>query len=659
MKIWLGQILVTIVLFCVPADVWAYRLGLLLMDNQRQMVDLSYRYYGSQVKNRSSDQQHLYEAYSYHMDYGVYKPQFLRGHLSLGVRFDQSIVSSTGSTGSTDTGMSFMYDIDGIFLNMKPTPVDFLVQSKIEEVPSSFGPGYEIKSDTYGVGVAIKNRFLPLYARYSKTTNETDGLENDRVQTHDVFSLSGNHAYKNHSNTLFSLVGYRDKSTSIFGTDNTDTSNYDFLTENTLKWGKTRNDHSLRSWIRYSEQSGDNDYKSFSWSESLQSYLGKALRTGLIYSYDKRNNRLSESDTSTGRAWIEHRLFNSLTTHLEVLGRRDTSLFGSEQQIVGRGGLNYTKKITPQSRLQLALFESYGITDRNLGNGIQTRFDEEHRIDLYQINLFIVLDDQDVIPETIIVRNQNPLRRPTPYVSGVDFIFDTIGGRKGIRLIGIDFRDNDLLLVTYDTIRSPQVKYSTDSHGIAADLTTSEGKYHYYASWQGTRQGVISGRSDQINLINDLNIYILGFETLFSSGSFSTEYNRLDSDDENHQSIKGTVRHRGQARGGTYTLYLSDIYTTTKPSSTRAGASSGKSENIFNAGGFYSRLILRNILMIENADYSHVSGDEKRDDLASGLALRWHRGLLSLTLQAQVFLRESQGTFRQEERLRINLTRYF
>lgn len=654
-----GDILVTLILLYMPANAGAYRLGLLLADNPRQVVDLSYRYYGSQVKNRSSNQQHLSEAYNFHMDYGVYKPQFLRGHLSVGVRLDQSAVSSTGSSGSSDTGMALTYDIDGIFLNLKPTTVDFLVQSKLEEVPSSFGPGYEIKTDTYGVGVAIKNRLLPLYARYSKTTNETNGLDNDRTQTHDVFSLNGSHAYKDLSNTIFTITGYRDKSSSILATDKTDTSNYDFMTENILFWGKNRGDHSLRSWIRYVEQTGDNENRSLSLSESLQSNLGKALRTGLSYSHDRRNNQLRDSQTSTGRAWIQHQLYKSLTTQLEVQGRQDTSSFGREQQIFGRAGINYTKSISPDSRLQLALFESYGITDRNLGVGIQTIFDESHRIDVFQINFFIELADQDVSPESIIVRNQNPLRRPTPYAAGIDFIFDTIGGKKGIRLIGTDFRDNDTLLITYDVVRSPLVKYATDSHGIAADLTTFEGKYRYYLSWQGTRQGVISGRTDQINLINELNIYVLGFEALYNTGSFSSEYNRFDSDTENHQSIRGTVRNRGQFRGGAYTLYLSDIYTMTRSTSTRIGAASGRSENIVNAGGIYSRNIFQNVLMIANADYSHVSGNEKRDDLASGMALRWNRGLLSLTLQAQVFLRSSQEALRLEERLRMNLTRYF
>lgn len=653
-------VIAALLLSWAPGAGQAAQVRLLMLGKTRQQVDFSYRFDGNQSDDRSSNRHHLLEGYRFDVDYGVLTPRLLNGHVAAGVRFDQSSVSGTGASGSTDTGFSLMYDITGNLLDKSATPMNFMLQSVLDEVPSSFGPGYQLLSDTYGAGFSINNRYVPVYARFLRVSNETRGLPDDRFQTHDAFLFGAKHAYKEFSTTEFNLSSYDDHSESVTGAQQSDATNFDAALTNDLKFRGERKEHTLRSTFRAVEQAGDTEYRTWSWSESLQSIHGKALRTGLGFTHDDRDIQGRQSQTNTGRASLQHRLFESLMTQIEVNGRRNTSNIGSDQDVTGRLGVSYWKKLFPGARLQIAANESYGVTDRNLLSTVATIFNEPHQIDAFLLNFFVPLDNQDPVEESVVVRNQDLLRRPTPYVLGTDYLFDTVAGRRGIRLIGTDFRDGDVLLITYDVLVNPALKYATESRGVSVELATSGGETRYYGSWQNTQQQLRSGRADQVNLIDDLTVYTAGTESRFDSTTLGAEYTRTDSDTENYQSIRGSLRRRGQIANGTYMIYLLDVFSKTAPNSTTTGsASQDRSENLLNVGGTFTKNVFESVALLAHSDYAYLSGDASRHDLSGSIDLKWRSGKVSVSLQTQLALRTSQGITRQEERIRLDVTRTF
>lgn len=650
--------LTLILLTCCTTGVMAAQRGLFLLGQYRQWVDLSYQYDGTQAETNSSGQHRFTEDYHFDIAYAVYNPRILNGRFTADVRTDQTKFTGTGTSPGISSGVGFLYNLAGVAFDRSSHPIDFFTTSSISEEPQEFTRGYQVKTDAYGAGLSLLNTHLPLRVSFDRLTNETDGLPVDFRQTHNRVLINLSHKYGSRSLTQLDISAVKDTYQALTGANSGFTNNYSFSLGNNLSLLPSSRNLTLDSHLKVVEQSGDNPSNEWNVQESLLWQPGKALTSGLDYTHDNLEYSGLNQQSDNGRAWVQHRLFESLTTGMEVRARRDTLSSGYEQEVAGRFSLNYKKVLPSSSLLTLEGYEQYGVTDRRFGDGRLTAVNESH-----QANAFFqpfTLKNPNVDLTSIVIRNKDPLANQNqPYVEGTDYQVQTVGNLTQIATFpGSRIKEGATLLVTYAYTVDPAVQFATNAHSASGNLWLFSNKYRFYGRWEEVTFDLLSGRADQVNLPAQ-RAYHFGFETKVDELFMGLEYTNIDSDNDKEQSIQGTLRYTGQLGTDNYSVFVTDRYTLIEPTAFTGPGTSERDENNLNAGGIYNTRLFNSILCSVAANYFNVRGLYDRDDFSGSLRLSWGMGKLRIMLLAQAYFRDNAGSWTSDEHVRFNLTRYF
>jgi hypothetical protein len=296
--------------------------GLLYLGDWYQSVYLDYNYYGNQSETSAgsvnSSSHRFNETYNVSTSYAVLDPRLLKGRAQLRFNFNQQNYKR-GSESDSSSGSGFLYDIDGTLLRRKPYPVNFFLRSETTNVQRPFAPSYDLDTDSFGVGMSLKNQILPTRLDYTKTTSETSGLASDSTFETSNFSVNSNHFSSLTGTTSLSYSRTENRSESESGsrsyTSQTDSSAYTL--SNRKGFGP---DMRLDSTLRYLEQTSDlRETDMLSISEAFGWQMGKALNMQLDYSgsFTERTEQAQEATDETQHVAgirLSHQLFQSLRT---------------------------------------------------------------------------------------------------------------------------------------------------------------------------------------------------------------------------------------------------------------------------------------------------------------------------------------------------------
>lgn len=645
--------------------------GLFILGDFNHWVELEYRYDGQETKTKetsSRSQNYFKEEYNGQIAYAILDPRLWRGKLSAGVSLDQGYYSSNASSRSS-SGRSFKYNFTGAALEKSAFPLHLFGRSELIHAQREFSNPYDINLDTYGLNFSLKNRYLPVRLDYTRTTTETTGLVSDRIQESDTVSLEMSHNLGKISHTNGRISFFDNNSKSKLTDIAAENKTYEASLRNQLSLsksiaGRTLISHLLARQETWEQNIDRQEVKTYTLEEQVVWPFGRALTSGVNYSFTSRESFRGKDQYHNGRIWIQHRLFESLTTQLDGDFRKDDLVTGTEQNVAGAIGLLYQKKLPWDSQFQLNFNQLYQVTDRNQSGVSQLLVDEPHTAvaDPVIPGLVppILLRNGNVAPESIVIRNADPSVRLLPYVVNVDYGVQQTGLQTQIVILpGSDIVVGDNLLINYLYLANPQVGYSTSTRRIGFNLPLFNYLYRFYGSWLDSRQELLSGRADLIRLTGQ-TAYKLGFETNRLYFSCGAEYEDVDSDQDKHQTILGFLRHSHRFGRGTLSLYTSDAYTKTRPNSFTGSGVPDRTVNSLSAGGTYSAQLFSTAQMSFTAKYFNLSGDALgRDDVSLGLNIRWNYGKISVSLLSQVNWRMLPGTTTRDEYLRLHLTRYF
>lgn len=625
------------------------------LSNIQQSVDTSYRFDASQSQLASSTQHGLQEDYHFTIDYSIYKARLLHGQIALDLQADQNYFSGGGGASRGSYGLGLLYDINGVFLDRFPYPVTFNFSSQLTEVPREFAPSYQQQTDTVSLGVSLASRKLPTAFNYTRSSNETSGLEINRKMKSESFSFGASHSLMRLSDTQLSVIGTSLDLATSDGAENDHSGNLESTLNNTLTFSTSELSRVLYSRARVVNQSGNNESRSMELGESLNWDLGRALTSGADYTLSNREGiKESSQTTNTGRLWLQHRLFKSLTTRLDLNASDNSLATGSDRTVYGGLSLTYQKILPSEGRLQLQGNQQYGVTSSRLSDNTLPVFAEQHTVGPL---LLVTLDRPNVDPDSPI-EVWNAARTRKYELSDYEVVNNGTVTELIIKVGPLaSISPGELLSIDYDYLVNSDITYSSTSRGLGTDLSFLNNKYRMFANWDTSRQDLISGKADQINLTGTDN-YRTGVETRFESGSLATEYSRSDSSSDLSQSLSATLLHSGKYGPGAYTLSVADRYVRTESNSLTA-KTPRRSTNVVSAGGSYTRVLDNSVVLTTTANYLGTMGFVDSNNLSLSLGLRWNIRRLTITMLTRANLRYASGNLTSDEHLQLRLSRYF
>lgn len=648
--------ILSLILLLSAQNASAARTGLFLLANLQQFVHLTYKFDQYKLADSSSTQNAAYEDYYFKGDYAVLDKNILNGNFTLGFRFKQNQFSGSGSNSSNrfSLGYGIYYDFRGVFLENKPYPLHFFVNSKTEDIAQDFGQDYTLTTDTYGLNLALQNKFLPASVGYTRSTSTTDGLDTDRKSTRDQLDFHFRHQYRI-SESLLDLLFTKEN----YSPDTTESLDFNKSAElhfgNRLHWSEGEKVRYLNSLVQYVDAAGINDRQTLDVSENLDWDLGKALHSGLNYSYSRYKSGNLDQQTNSGRAWIQHQLYQSLITQLEAMVRQTDLFPGTEQISGGRVTLGYRKNLPSDSGLSLNVYEQYQVTDRKAETDRLSVVDEPHTV-VFGEQIFLA--NPNAVAESIVVRNADPLVRVDPYVENVDYRVVQDGARTEIVVFGSGLSniitEGMGLLISYDYLINPSLKFATNSWGTNAEVRILANRFRVYGSYEQTDQDLLAGQTDVVSL-DSLKIYRLGGEANYRPYKLSGQYMKFESATDRHQTLNGSLHYYDLWRGGNLSLYLEDEYWW-------SGASQGAnldSKNTLRTGAEYRKPVLSSLLVSVRGNYQKTTGAVDSDQVTFGGDLRWQLRKLILTVRSWAGFRRFEGDWTREEHLRMDITRYF
>ena len=647
-----------------------------MYGNVRQYAELQYLNSGSGFTRNgqvggdtttSYNRNAITPAYVVTTEYAVYDPRLLHGSMLLNLKYDMNMVSQGSGSSGNYNNLDLNYNISGKLLEKKTVPFTFFAQREQQWIQHDFGAGYDQTVSSYGGGFSVRNQYLPTQVNYSWTRSESSSGGDTWLQDYKLLTLrSSNKIGKISYSTLNLTYTQSDNSSDKYAEYSSD--NLSLTLNNTLNWDyRSYHNKRVQSVVTFEETMGTFSNRSCNWSESVFLDFGKALQTAVIYTYnnsDYNGNSFKQTNsTHTGSAWVNHKLFDSITTHLDLTGTNSTINDGSTSNVAGGLSLGYTKNLPGASTLQLQLSGQYGITDRNLTSPNQQVNNEGMTLSLnYSQNK---LANLNVVTTTIEVWKRD---LSVKYVENVDYSVTTQGSATYLNIIpGPHLNSGDPVTLRYQYLIDPTTSFSTTTFSSSANLSLLENRYRFFAYYTDTSQKQLSGNTDLLYLTSQSSVRT-GGEFRLPSHFLAMEYSRLDSDTDRREGIQGRWAFTPSPFGAnivtfsvvdTYSWFHFGGYQAMSTNGTNTTLNNG-SDNVLTIQGTYSRPVLRAGMFRLSVNYMMTRGSALTRDSANGtLNYELSLGKFLLILDGSVNLIWLPTSSQNDYTVRLLLRRYF
>ncbi len=637
-----------------PGEAMAQVTRILQFRNLRQSVETSYQLKASQGELASSTENTLQEDYRIGIDYAIYRPRLLHGEVNLDIRADQNLYTGSNRSTKQTNGLGLLYDINGIFLDRFPYPLSFNYSSTITEVPREFASSYRQQTDNLAVQLPIASQLVPIVFSYNRNSSQTNGLEIDNTTKSETYTFGAANNVKN-SQTFFTISGTKTDVSSEDGSSDQHSSNIDANLNNTCDFSTNELNRMLYTRAHVVTQRGLNESRTTDLNASLNWDLGRALESGTDYAFNLREEPSQDQTSHNARAWLQHQLFRSLLTRIEIEGTNRTLNGGTEKSGGGGVSFDYRKLLPAESRLHLSAGKHYLVTSNHFDEGNQGIFGEPQTVG----NLYVVtLSQQNIAPDTVVVWNES---RTVRYNKGTDYDVRTSGTQTEIVIL-VDttrIKLNDKLSIDYKMLVNSNITYGTTRTTLGADVALRGGKYRLYTNWSDTTQDLISGVADQVNLTGTRSLRA-GFETrMEETGTLLFEYDKLASSAESSQTFKSAYTSSGAWRQGRYTFSATDRYIMRESKLLNRDGSTSDNSNVFSAGGSYTTSFMTAAQLTATANYLNTIGYTDSNHVMLGLDIRWRLRRLTINAVSQANFRYSSGMWTSDQNILVRLSRQF
>ena len=632
------------------------------LSNFRHWTEITYDYNGKTYNNdtgpgRNSQDHELEETYHLEIDYAILDRELANGSLAVDLGLDQTYENEDDGINSNGSSAGFIgeYLFNMIAFERRFYPISLMSNLAKERVSAPFTENYDTTRQILAADISLQSSFLPTRFSYNYSTQDTSGLNIDREQKREEFSLTANSASGDFSETWLdakSSHGRTDYSDNGKSSTRKDTDELNL--RNFLQWGPLEEKNSLVSRYRFVDDTGTSELRTEQWDEDLELQLGKALFTGFSYSYRTIKSPDQDRRQKQGDAWVEHQLFDSLTTSFEYSAYHNDYLYGKERDWQYQGNISYSKDLPWESHLNLSYTHSYGENDTN--------FDEQQLMvtdESFFVTIFLsgFLDHLDIIPESIVVYNAD---RSIIYDLGTEYLINIIGRRTELQIIGGGIVAGDVLSIDYLYQVNNSLKYSTAGNSLSASLSLLGHRYQLYGNLSKIDQNLISGEADVAPLTQQTFAQI-GLDGNWEQISFGTSYRYQDSTNNTDKTTEAFVNYLLRKNLSYLNLRVMERYTLTQDhDSLNGGSSDVENRNFLSFNSDYRRQLRRNLTLNLRGRVIDIRGlGDDRNDIFLGMSfeLRWYKFELRLEANATWEIYDDRDS--REDSVSFKIRRYF
>lgn len=271
---------------------------------------------------------------------------------------------------------------------------------------------------------------------------------------------------------------------------------------NNFRWGKNSR---FTSRLEYLDRKGSSPEERSSVNEFLHLQHTENLYTTYNYAYNK-SQRLTETETDTGRFQLNHRLYTNLETSVKLTGTNTASSDQfREQTRDGSLDFSYGKKFRPNLRISANLGSGYRSTDRTGG-----LIDYSDSLVVPATGI-VVLSYRYVIWSSIIVSAAGC----NPCLEGSDYIVQDAGSDFTQLQIPLGSRIAIGETITVDyAVKPPTVEFYGIPYRVG--LKVEYGPYTVYHRTTGENQTYVSGPDP--TSVGNRRTDVTGFEYHWSRG---------------------------------------------------------------------------------------------------------------------------------------------
>jgi hypothetical protein len=365
------------------------------------------------------------------------------------------------------------YSFDGAILSDKPYVVTLFANRNQSVLTREFGGRSEITFENRGgtfrlrEDSVLRDLGFPYFsavlgAREERLKEETTALgrtfRRDEVRT--VLSYEASKGFETSDLSLRYEFADLDDRQGVIGSFRTHTAGLTY----SLDFGPTLN----RRWdsrLQYLNRTGRNPVTFFSADEELRLDHHADLVTDYRYLFSRNEAGVGDTTTHTGIAFLQHRLYESLTSRLAASGTLQDFPAGERISTYGEADFAYRRAIPRRGQLFAGTGGRYQIDDNRFRLPLVAVIDEPHTAPTpLGLGAGFTLNNPFVVVSTIVVRNAVTGVQAT---LGVDYLIVQEGDfTKIVPLAGGVIVGGDPLLVSYSFEVNPSLKFSTLSwHG--------------------------------------------------------------------------------------------------------------------------------------------------------------------------------------------------
>ncbi|MFH0794315.1 MAG: hypothetical protein V2A74_09825 [bacterium] len=490
--------------------------------------------------NRSFQEYLLYRLRGY-----VYHPRFLDFSARVKVGFlQQQIQRSDSGDGGFKGGNSntFLdsYDLYMTFLKEHPLSISIYANRDRRAVLQLFTDRLLIESENEGLIVNWKKNPFPMDISIGRSRFKERGVESrsDAEMRFFQWVIRNEVGQWMNSELRYRFQDYQQNfqaSTAIFDLERqTNYKSHDLSFYNTIYLDENRS-RFLNSNLRYFRQTGTQQLENFYWLERLQLQHTPNFRTYYLASFARNIFEQTTIDTYRAEVGLEHRLYQSLDSHLDVHWR-NTKFDGSEEEEKGvTGRLNY-RKHTPWGYLTAGYGRTLNRYDRSGSSGTRTILDESVTL---QSGLTTFLSNPGVVATSIRVTDLTGL---IPYTENFDYTVETQGNRTGLRILaGGLINDGDTVLVDYEIEFISDISYVSDDQDfyVRYDIEKYLEGLSLYYRWHDLSAHDVPDVADLSILV--FTDEIVGFNYNWRQLTWTEEYEKYRSNFGNYNQLRSQI----------------------------------------------------------------------------------------------------------------------
>lgn len=638
-----------------PPEVHAQARGLLLLDKPLQIAGFEYSFRNLELSppngsSSSSTLNKIQPFYYISVPFAVVDPDIFAGNVSGSVRYIQDFVSSSVGTANSNSSWNFNYGIRGSIMQKKPLSVSFYANSNQTWVQQEFQPGSDVTTTTYGGMADYRNKVFPTMLRYDHDENEYTTLSGKQNNNNDVVVLTTTNMYRDRLQSTLNVQyqSTRNSNGAFYPTSSLEGLNVNLVNSTAWSLGSNRTG-SLSSSLLYGKTTGDSRLTSYQIMETVSQSLGKSLKSGASYSFSLQDSPLDSTRSQAANLFLDHRLYNSLRTHINVQGTVTQFPSGDQDQILGGVSLTYDKRLPRNSELQLGTSYSYQWNKQQTANPVRTQFNEQ--IKITDLASYYPLANSNV---TRIVEVWNQART-IQYFSPADYGTTVFGDQTSLTINATgQIHTGDQLLVTYQYQNDTNLTIGANTVSFTGNLSLLGNFLRLFAQYTETQQNLLSGSAKYATL-GSSSAWSVGAESNFTGNTLGIRFNSADNSRTTQDSIYTYWWYNWSLGRTSIKLSLSDNYGYWTEKGT------GREEHVNSLGAVVTATsqFTRTSQGTLTAGYLLNRGRTNSENIYVSLSYILTLGKLQFWLNAQTLLNDYSGRSLMNNTMTLKVVRYF